>query len=174
MDEPPSPRTLWYNPESSLIQRPRALLILSFDPTQASGCRHVPLRVPRVRLVNSARVLRPKPVNPPPRVASARRIPRTDTCPASPAGSPRQHGPLHQSSLVGIAVSPPQLDARRLRSLGPSLTSVLCRIRPIGPARPPWPSPRRRPLPHATPAHHKQTDMVAHVAFATESIKHSR
>jgi hypothetical protein len=142
-------------------------------------------------LRTSARVLRPKPVNPPPMVVLRPKPPNPlassilptrplplDTCHRHPrpVGTP---SPLslawpirppswlgqHRHSHVFLHLSMSQVLATAAShpasgSLGPSLTSVLYRSRSVSTARPPWPSPRHRPL-HlsSTPAQHKPKDM---------------
>jgi hypothetical protein len=66
------------------------------------------------------------------------------------------HLRLLMSQMLAIAASHPAS-----WSLSPSLMSVLHRSWSIGMARPPWPSPRRRPSPpSSTPAQHKSRDML--------------
>jgi len=119
-----------------MIRRSRALLILSFVSTQASGCRHVPSRVPRVLLVNSAWILRPKPVTPPPRVASARRIPR-----------------------LGLMSRQPSRLAPATRST-PPVFSCRCRSESTTAERPSSPVPRPKPHVRPSPLHSPSTRHV--------------
>jgi hypothetical protein len=184
--KPLSPRALWSNPVSSSSDDHRASSPVASPRRElpdAATCRPFVLET-------SARVLRPKPVNPPsmvlrpkppnPLMSSVLHTcpPPLDTCHRRPrpAGTP---SPLslawptrpsswlgqHRHSHVFLHLSMPQVSATVAShpvsgSLGLSLMSVLHRSQSIGMARPPWPSPRRRP-PHlsSTPTQHKPKDM---------------
>jgi hypothetical protein len=184
--KPLSPRALWSNPVSSSSDGHRASSSIALPRRElpdAATCHPF-------LLGTSTRVLRPKPVNPPPMVLRPKppnslassvlrtRPPSLDTChlrpqptdtpsplslarPARPPSWLDQHCHsyvflhLSMSQVSAIAASHPASG-----SLGPSLRSVLHRSRSVGTARPPWPSPRRRPPhPSSTPAQYKSKDM---------------